>query len=436
LAQNFLSTIKTRSFRQWIELAGVAGLFVFAFGMLFKKHVAHAGISLMTLSFALHLKDLGKGLVRDRLLILAMAFFCYLALRTCFALLEFPEYKMLILSGALKLFGAGFFLSYVVGYWMFQARGKWSAVLIAMLVGFLVQILRQMDWGHVVETVTLISTGFQRATFGFSTNRFGLFSALMILACMLLHRQVWGSNAGSIWHKARITLWALMSLVSIWGLAFSQSRSAWFAFALVMPLTVLYKLKQTRKIKLKSLLVIGSLFFAAAAAINIPEIIERRMAPGIDSASISARLSLYQIAWANWKEHPLFGRGPGTSWIMIQQAGDEYAAVKRFDHLHNVLFDIAAQAGVLGIVFYGLFFYLVFRQARVARDFEGMDREYLYFALGGIILILLTGIPNQPLSSPHGVYLIGFLGGICYSFKFASIDCTRTTPLTATPRDT
>jgi len=55
---------------------------------------------------------------------------------------------------------------------------------------------------------------------------------------------------------------------------------------------------------------------------------------------------------------------------MIQQAGDEYAAVKRFDHLHNVLFDIAAQAGVVGIVFYRRFFYSVFRQARVDRDVE------------------------------------------------------------------
>jgi O-antigen ligase len=413
--------LKSLSAPQWIETAGIVGLFVFAFGILFRKDVAHAGITLMALSFAVNLRSLGKGVWRDRLLILALGFFIFLVLRTFFAVLEFPEHKTLIYFGALKLFGAGFFLSYLVAYWLFRARSKENLVLIAMLAGFLVQVLRHMNWDHFPEFERLIWTGTQRATFGFSANRFGLFSALIVLACMLLHRQIWGPNDGTIWHKARIALWGLMRVLSTWGLAFSQSRKAWFAFAFVTPLAAFCKLRQPKQIKRKTLLLGGSLFLIAAAVINLPEIIERRLAPGIDTVSISARLSLYRIAWENWKEHPLFGCGPGTSWILIQQAGEEYAAVKQLDHLHNVVFDIAAQVGVVGIGFYALFFYLIIRQALLTKDANGIDRDYLLFALGGIALILLTGISGQPLSSPHGVYLISFLSGICYSYKFASI---------------
>jgi O-antigen ligase len=428
LLQHFSQKIKSASLNQWIETAGVVGLFVFVFGILLRKSIAHAGIITMGVTFGFSLKDRWREVMRDRLVQLSAAFFVFLVIRAFLATLEFPEHKVMIVVGALKLFGAGFLLAYVVAFWLDRSRGAWDEMIIVLMVGFLVQILRQTDWAHFSEMVSLIAAGNQRATFGFSTNRFGLFSALIFLACMLLHRQIWGPRDKVFWHKTRLVFWSLMCSLSLWGLVFSQSRSAWLAFALVMPATAIYKLRHARITKLKILLLIGCIVLISAVVFNIPKILRIRLSSGIDSESVSARLSLYQIAWQNWKKYPLVGRGPGTSWIMIQQAGEEYNALKLFDHLHNVVFDIGAQTGIVGVISYVLSFYLILMQTFTSRGERNSGQEYIHFASGGIAMILLTGIPNQPLSSPHGVYLIGLLGGICYSFKFISTHSIQTNP--------
>jgi O-antigen ligase len=85
-----------------------------------------------------------------------------------------------------------------------------------------------------------------------------------------------------------MVLWGIMCALSIAGLAYSQSRSAWLASAVVMPIAIVCKLKQTKKLKLKTFLLIGLLIIITAAVINFPKIVERRIGPGIDSASITA----------------------------------------------------------------------------------------------------------------------------------------------------
>lgn len=145
---------------------------------------------------------------------------------------------------------------------------------------------------------------------------------------------------------------------------------------------------------------------------------EKRLALLDYEGGVSIRLRLYQIGWEKWKESPFVGHGPGTSRILIQAAGEKLGPEKGVDHFHNVLIDIFAQVGIIGVAFYVSSFFLIIRQARFLRRTGSIGEDYCLFAISGIVLILLTGVPNQPLTSPHGVYLIGYLGGICYSFRF------------------
>jgi O-antigen ligase len=424
LLQPYANAIKARSFGQWVDTAGVAGLFVFSFGMLFKKSLAHAGIFMMALSFGFTLKDCWREAFRDRLLALSVAFFIFLVLRTFFAAMEFNSHIPLLIEGALKLFGTGFLLVYLVAFWLHRVRGKWDLVLIVIMAGFLVQILRNVEWGNLNAMLDIFQTGMQRATFGFATNRLGLFSAIILLACLILYRPIWGSpsNAKAV-HSSRIAFWALMGSLSTGGVFFSQSRSAWLAAFLVIPLALAFQVFRSHGTKLRRLvphLLVAVLIAAGFFMSNVTHILKQRLSPGIDEVSVSARLSLYEIAWDNWKRHPIIGRGPGTSWLMIQQAGEEYKDVKVLDHLHNVLFDMAAQVGIAGIAFIGLSAYLIARQAFCSSHAEAGDRKYALFAIGALAMMLITGIVNQPFHSPHGVYLVGYLGGICYSFRFAN----------------
>jgi len=433
LLQQYVNVVKARSFGQWVDTAGVAGLFVFCFGMLFKKSLAHAGIFMMALSFGFTLKNCWREAARDRLFALSVAFFIFLVLRTFFAAMEFNSHIPLLIEGALKLFGTGFLLVYLVAFWLHRVRGKWDLVLIVIMAGFLVQILRNVEWGNLNAMLDIFQTGMQRATFGFATNRLGLFSAIILLACLMLYRPIWGSpaNAKAV-RSARIAFWALMSCLSAVCLIYSQSRSAWLAAIMIIPLALAFDVFRSHGLKFLHIapvlliaMVIGAGFFLSSAS----NILKQRLAPGIDAPSVSNRMSLYEIAWDNWKEHPFLGRGPGTSKLMIQQAGDEHEAVKRYDHLHNVLFDMAAQIGVVGIAFIGLSAFFIVRQAFRSRHAGAGDQKYVLFAVGALVMMLVTGIVNQPFHSPHGVYLVGYLGGICYSLKFAEDSGQNRLPL-------
>jgi hypothetical protein len=75
LLNQYANAIKGLSFRQWVESAGVWAVRL-PLGCC-SKSVAHAGLLLMTLSFGLSLKELGKEVLRDRLLLLSIAFLCF-----------------------------------------------------------------------------------------------------------------------------------------------------------------------------------------------------------------------------------------------------------------------------------------------------------------------------------------------------------------------
>jgi O-antigen ligase len=428
LLQKYAQGLTSRSFSQWIERAGVTGLFVFAFGMLFKKDVANAGILLMALSFGLSLKHLDQQVIRDRLLLLSMGFFLFLVLRTFFAALEFPEQTSLLVAAALRLFGAGFFLAYVVAFWMHRARERWDLILIVIMFGFLVQVLRQMDWGNLSEVMQLYWTGDQRPTFGFATNRFGLFCAFLFLACVLLPQQVWGSAAARIAYSSRIVFWGVMCCFTVWGVIFSQSRSAWVASVLVIPLAVVVKFYRANRLNWKKIGLVGVFSSLVLMTIAYSNLAEKRLALLDYEGGVSIRLRLYQIGWEKLKEAPWVGHGPGTSRILIQATGEKIGPEKGVDHFHNVLIDIFAQVGIIGVAFYVSSFFLIIRQARFIMPTGAAGEDYRLFAISGIVLILLTGVPNQPLTSPHGVYLIGYLGGICYSSKFTTPHSNRPVP--------
>jgi O-antigen ligase len=423
LLQQYVNVVKARSFGQWVDTAGVAGLFVFCFGMLFKKSLAHAGIFMMALSFGFTLKNCWREAARDRLFALSVAFFIFLVLRTFFAAMEFNSHIPLLIEGALKLFGTGFLLVYLVAFWLHRVRGKWDLVLIVIMAGFLVQILRNVEWGNLNAMLDIFQTGMQRATFGFATNRLGLFSALLLLACLMLYQPIWGSpEIDRAWYAARIAFWAVMICLTAGCLLYSQSRSALIAAVIVIPAALAFKALVSKGIKIRRLML--TLLIAAMVGVtlhisNVTKNLEQRLAPGNYASGLSARVSLYGIAWDNFKKQPFVGRGPGSSQLMIQQAGEEYNGVKKFDHLHNVLFDMAAQIGIIGIAFIGISSFLIIRQAFRSRGTGKAKLEYILFALGSLVIMLFTGIVNQPFHSPHGVYLAGFLGGICYSSKFA-----------------
>jgi len=193
---------------------------------------------------------------------------------------------------------------------------------------------------------------------------------------------------------------------------------------------LLCKAYQVKKLNLKLVMTAISAVLLIVIVTNAGSVIERRGILRSESyvTGFNSRLRLYGYGIEQWKEHPLLGHGPGTSSLLISRGGEKLIREEGADHFHNVFIDILVQIGIIGIGFSFLMAFLIIRELRHAKNDSTIDRDFFLFCIGGVALLIVAGMSGQPFHSPHGVYLIGFLGGICYSFRFASASSLRTVP--------
>jgi hypothetical protein len=381
----------------------------------------------MALGFVLRARTFEKGVLRDPLLILSAAFLLFLLIRTYFALSEFKDYQSLILEGMLKSLQFGFFIVFIVGFWMNRYQHRWNELIIALFAGHVVKVLRKLDWDTLYNGLSLIWYGDTRLRLGSTVNRFGLWSDVILFGCLILRKNIWGtrkqSNTLIFW--LRVVFWMFVITLASIGLVFSQSRSAWLAAVLVIPLILFHQFYQIKKIKLKAVAIIGVLFAMIALITNLPAVVEKRLLLSDDpfynesiKIAIDSRLLLNRLAWEKFKERPFVGYGPGTSEVIIKQAEDEYAIARNHDHFHNVVLNILVHLGIFGMACYGLILYLVIVQLIRSKKNGSIENNYFIFAIAGLVLMLICGLFGEPFGDYKGVFLFGFLGAICYKSKF------------------
>jgi O-antigen ligase len=421
---------------QWINGVGVIGLFIFAFGIFFKDQTANDGILIMGIAFVLTFRPIGKRLIRDPLLVFGSIFFLFVSILAVRAIIDFDGYQVMIIN-RMFLYGCTFLLMFLVAFWMYQARGKWNWLFFTFLTGFLAQIIRKGEWANFTEVALLYWTGVNRAGFGFSVNRFGLWSAIILLACALLHKRLWGCSENKFWYGIRIIFWLFMCSVSAMGLVFSQSRAAWLASAIVTIPIVLYQLYKTKQLKFKAIALLVIISVGVAFLTNLPEIVGRRVLSDKGSykkliegnidiqtefvtgiPSIDERLQIYKLFFEKWKERPLLGYGPGTSEILLKRVDSQYEKISRYDHFHNILFDLTLQLGVVGLILYAGCFFIIIRQLVRGKQRGQLELDYYLVAFGGLALIAIAAQSAQPLNDTKGLYAVGLLGGIGYAWTF------------------
>jgi O-antigen ligase len=421
---------------QWINGVGVIGLFIFAFGIFFKNKTANDGILIMGIAFVLIFRPIGKRLIRDPLLVFGSIFFLFVSIMAVRAIIEFDGYQVMIIN-RMFLYGCVFLLMFLVAFWMHQARGKWNWIFLTLLTGFLAQIIRKGEWANFTEVALLYWNGVKRAGFGSPVNRFGLWSAIILLACALLHKRLWGCSKNKFWYGIRITFWFFMCSVSAMGLVFSQSRAAWIASGILTIPIVLYQLYKTKQLKFKAIALLAIISIGVAFLTNLPEIVGRRFLSDKEAykkliegnidfqtesvtgrSAITERLELYKLFFEKWKERPILGYGPGTSEILLKKMYGQYEWVSRYDHFHNILFDLTLQLGVVGLILYTGCFFIIIRQLVRGKQRGHLELDYYLVAFGGLALIAIAAQSAQPLNDPKGLYAVGLLGGIGYAWTF------------------
>lgn len=113
--------------------------------------------------------------------------------------------------------------------------------------------------------------------------------------------------------------------------------------------------------------------------------------------ALSGRLDIWEPLLAMFRDHWLFGVGPGTLDAGIRPylgAGNLFSEIRIF-HAHQVVLDVAAATGVVGLVAFLAFY------GWVLREFLRASREALGLRWVALLVLLLMWFP---LNSSNGFY--------------------------------
>lgn len=164
-------------------------------------------------------------------------------------------------------------------------------------------------------------------------------------------------------HKVRSAFFLLAFLLSVLALIMTYSRGGWLAIALSMFTLILLVKPEYAPL----LIVVG----CAALPILPDTILNRIITIFTGDSSIDTRMYLYDGAFGAIASSPVFGVGLGSevAGIAAMDSGRYLIAEKmKFVHAHNLYFEIWAETGAVGLVFFLLaMFYGLQRAASCAR---------------------------------------------------------------------
>lgn len=409
------------------ERLGIAGLYAFAIGGFFSTTLAGLGLFAMVCAFALNPPGGAASLLRDPMTRLLGVFLIYLALRTGWAMYEFPETAREQVS--LALTWAGVWLFVFVARWL-DARAIPIIAGLALL-GFVFGAARRQAWTELPQLLEGV-----RAGFGYGIPQAGLFSAVAVvgLACFaprFLRRRD-GRLAGFAW----LVLWAGLLALVIEMLLITQSRISWIAAALIGSVTALLTVRMAYKDGLRisrawMLLAIGVVGGAITFVLFVNrDIISFRYTQYLHSTEVltrstsdaarmlndpvEIRVGLLRHGFERWRERPWFGWGPGT-----RVAPMAPSVPRNVGHLHNTYLELLVRFGLVGALMFGAALGLVARSVwRGLRAGKLAPDSFIFIVAAFAVAAIWATANFRPTSEVR--FLVVLLGAMAYSTAWSN----------------
>jgi O-antigen ligase len=227
----------------------------------------------------------------------------------------------------------------------------------------------------------------------FSDFRFGLKS------------KIHTHQTGSLRSKIFFGLSFVLMLAALYA---TQSRGAWLGFGIAALVTLAAQSKRAAMI-IVSLVLVGGLMILAGSfdwGIVGTNAVTQRLVDALGIATISdisaievndanfatiERLAHWQVAREMWRDHLWLGAGFGNYAVIYPV----YAVGRWLDplgHAHNYLLNIGAEAGLIGIIVYLIFWILTFRVSLLS--LRGRTGFYRAVAAGGLGILVHLHIHN------------------------------------------
>jgi putative inorganic carbon (hco3(-)) transporter len=228
-------------------------------------------------------------------------------------------------------------------------------------------------------------------------NRFAQF---MLMFGMVGISQIWGAR--SRWER-------VFALVAT-GLAFTAftlpfSRGAAIGFAVTILLSVpmgILSLRQLAMIIIAAIVALSAFPQYSTRLLSLVSLWEYSTGQSSSSEEVDGatkgRTTEMLAALIVWAEHPFFGVGPGQYRYYSQEIGNDLG-IKRLDEerqAHNLILDIAANTGLLGLLLtLGIIYRSLRGLAQVRNTFRDSNPALANMAVGfslAIVTYLATGI--------------------------------------------
>jgi len=186
-------------------------------------------------------------------------------------------------------------------------------------------------------------------------------------------------------------------------LLYAQSRGAWLAAALMVPIALYACLRDVhRQWHRPAAIALGMALLAVIAALAVGyALVAHRLAGGeaiaaalahgeledLPSSSVTIRVQLAELGWHAWQTHPLWGIGLRSIHPLIVASGIHIGGYVP-PHLHDAYLQAVVGLGVMGACLLLAAFALLVRDLVLARR-AGIVGNVLYWALLGCLGIML-----------------------------------------------
>jgi len=419
---------------------GFIGLWLFSFSAFVSTAAAAIGYVLFALAFLLG-KRPWRRLLSEPVVIASLGFGAYLLLHTCFAIARLPEISGDIWGAFRSWEKLLLFIPYA--YWTGR-RPEWlGRLLVAVLAGFLIGMLREVEWGSLGDFLG------QRSGFQFPAIGFGLISGIMLLGLLILG---WSSRETDIrlpllrriaWHLG----WVLVVLIVVQGFIQSHSRGAWLALAVafIVLAVVLFAARNRvarsyskgSALTLVVLLMVGVMTVYALNHQTIQQrfIDESDVISGIifgdregeRLSSAGLRLNVWEFGLDKLAENPFWGYGAGTTRHLISNSGLSSKLQEGsswLHHMHSTYVDVLVQLGVVGLLWVLVIVYLLTKATRVQCRQGEMPGRYCLFFLAVLVFAAIWSLFDYRVVHREWRFAWIILAGVAYSFRLRALGFT------------
>ncbi len=370
-----------------------------------------------------------RGLAGHPVPWLVLAFIAYVVLQAAYlaqssSALSFAQH----LSFSAKPVRVGV-LTCAIGAWLADRPRRMPLLLGLMVAGFALAALVCTPWSHLDAIVT----GSLRLRLRYAENIVGEYAAmgLLLLSLYALSRSPRRRGRAAIASRAAILASTGMLLLAC--LLYAQSRAAWLATALVVPLATFAALRDVHHHwRRPAAVALGVAILAAVAALGVGyALVAQRLAgsetiaaalahdelAALPSSSVTLRVQLTALGWHAWQAHPLLGIGLRNIQPMIAASGihmGDYVP----PHLHNAYLQALVGVGSIGAVLLLAAFTLLVHELWLARRTADAGNAPYWALLGCLGIVLIVNISD--FLSWHNDYMrapLELLLGCCFALS-------------------